>query len=181
MGQLVAKNLKEFLKDNGYNWSGYIAEYNGKKVEEYYICDKYKGDLDNRYILLGKQYTWDEDIGWVNVIDDSKHVKYIKQDDITFKVYIATYEGPKLEKDLSNEWIKYQALNVNGYAQGVLNMERYIQLNYPRDIESKKNLLAQEIERITREANSSIKYMEERVARSKEVEEVLSEVVEWEV
>ena len=175
--ELQQINFNEFLKDNGYEWSGYIAENNGSRYEKYYKCDENENNLNNMYILLGSASDWDEESGWVRVVED-RAVKYIRQDHITFKVYNATYDGPKLEKDLSNEWVRYKALNVDGYFERTLTIGKEIQARYPRDIETRKSLLALEIMRITRDANSSIARMEERLARSKEVEEILNQVQE---
>ncbi len=175
---ITAKHLKEFLKDNGYNWSGYVAEYCGRRVEDYREFSKYECDLDNKYILLGKKYAWDEDIGRVNVVNDSNLVKYIRQDDITFKVYIATYEGPKLEIDLSKEWVRYQSLNVEDYIEETLFDLRHVLASSPKFIQYRKNALAQEIERITREANFANKPMEEDLARSKMAVETIKQVQE---
>lgn len=173
--QLTAKNLKEFLQQNGYEWSGYIAEYDGRVYQDYYKGEKYLSDLDNKYILLGSQYDWDEDKGKVKVVDN-KSVKYIRQDEIAFMIYTATYEGQKLEKDLSAEWVRYQALNIKDYISDTLFDLRRLLASYPDIIQDRKNLLAQEIERITRESSIAIRDMEEDFARTKMAAEIIRQV-----
>ncbi len=176
MGQLVAKSFEEFLRDNGYGWSGLIAENCGRGVEEYCKCDKYLSHLDDTYILLGSRYDWDEDRGRVSVIDN-RAIKYIKEDDVTFQIYNRVKNGKfELEKDLSAEWIRYQLINIDGYEQRALSFSRYILATYPQGIENKKRLLAQEIDRLTRNTNASIKNMEESIAKSKCVEEIASQL-----
>lgn len=178
MGQLVAKSFGEFLGENGYGWSGLIAQNCGRGVEEYCKCDKYLRHLDDCYILLGFPYYWDEDRGRISVIDNGA-VKYIKQDDVTFQIYNRVKNGKfELEKDLSAEWIRYQLTNIDGYEQRALSFSRYILANYPQDIENRKRLLAQEIDSITRKANTSIRNMEESIAKSKCVEEIARQVRE---
>lgn len=172
---LTAKNLKEFLKDNKYEWSGYIAAYDGRVCQDYFKADKYLSDLDNRYILLGSQYDWDEDNGKIKVVDNEK-VKYIRQNGITFKVYIATYEGFKLEKDLSAEWVEYQALNIEEYVDETLFGLRYVLASYPKSIKDRKDALAQEIARITREGNAEIRRMEDDFAKSKMAAETIRRI-----
>ena len=169
--------FQEFLKDNGYEWSGYIAEYDGRVYQDYYKGEKYLSDLDNKYILLGSPYDWDEDKGKVKVVDN-KSVKYIRQDEIAFMIYIATYEGQKLEKDLSAEWVRYQALNIKDYISDTLFDLRRLLASYPDIIQDRKNLLAQEIERITRESNIAIRDMEEDFARTKMAAEIIRQVRE---
>ena len=126
--------------------------------------------------MLGSHHDWDEDDGYVKVSDDP-FVKYINHNDTMFRVYTRNKSGNfELEKDLSAEWIRYQALNVEDYIQDTLPYVRYIQANYPKRIQERKNLLAQEIERITRESNTLIREMEDTIGRSKTAEEILSQV-----
>ena len=170
-------DFKQFLADNGYRWSGYVAVYYGRDCEQFKICDKFAlAGLNNKYILLGSHHDWDEDDGYVKVSDDP-FVKYINHNDTMFRVYTRNKSGNfELEKDLSAEWIRYQALNVEDYIQDTLPYVRYIQANYPKRIQERKNLLAQEIERITRESNTLIREMEDTIGRSKTAEEILSQV-----
>lgn len=176
MGQLVAKNLKEFLKDNGYNWSGYIAEYYGRNCEQFKTCDKFLSGLNNTYILLGSHYDWDEDDGYIKVTGDP-FVKYVRHNEIMFRVYTRNKSDKfELEKDLSAEWVRYQVLNVEDYAENTLPYTRHIQESYPKRIQERKNLLAQEIELITKATNDTIREMEDAISLSKMVEDVLSQV-----
>ena len=175
---LTSKNFKEFLQQNGYNWSGYLAEDSEQEYERYYPCGKFKNSLNDRYILLGSVYDWDEDYGFVKVWDNDS-VKYIQHDDIVFHVYKSISGGKfELEKDLSAEWVRYQALNVEGYIEETLFGLRHVLASSPKFIQDRKNALAQEIERITREANFAIKAMEEDLARSKMAVETIRQVQE---
>ncbi len=169
--------FKEFLKDNGYNWSGYIAEYYGRDCEQFKICDEFAlAGLNNKYILLGSHYDWDEDDGYIKV-NDHQFIKYIKHTDIMFRVYTRNKSGNfELEKDLSAEWVRYQALNIKDYVKDTLPYTRHIQVSYPKRIQERKNLLAQEIELLTKSTNDTIREMEDTIFLSKMVEEVLGKV-----
>ena len=173
---LMKDNFKQFLADNGYRWSGYIAEHYGRDYEQFKSCDKFFSCLNNTYILLGSHYDWDEEDGYIKVFDDP-FVKYIKHTDIMFRVYTRNKSGNfELEKDLSAEWVRYQALNVKDYIKDTLPYTRHIQVSYPKRIQERKNLLAQEIELLTKSTNDTIREMEDTISLSKMVEEVLGKV-----
>ncbi|MBQ8522978.1 MAG: hypothetical protein IJ458_04940 [Clostridia bacterium] len=174
---LMKDNFKQFLADNGYIWSGYIAEHYGRNYEQFKICDKFAlAGLNNKYILLGSRYDYDEDDGYIKVTDDPV-VKYIKHTDIMFRVYTINKSGNfELEKDLSAEWVRYQALNVKDYIKDTLPYTRHIQVSYPKRIQERKNLLAQEIELLTKSTNDTIREMEDTIFLSKMVEDVLGKV-----
>lgn len=173
MRTLISADLQQFLNENGYNWTGYIAENTSQATEKYYRCSKWQNDLNDHYIILGKTYDWDEEEGYV-CVRDNKHVRYIIQDDTTLKVCNRLSGGRlSLEKDLSDKWVEYQVKTIPGYAENILTQCKSIQANYSRKVQDRKNLLAQDIERLTKEANKSIEAMEQRVNRSKQVEQII--------
>ena len=176
MRDRVAKDFKYFLAEYGYAWSGYLAEDSEQEYEQYYPCGKFKNSLNDRYILLGSVYDWDEDYGFIKVWDNDS-VKYIQHDDITFHVYKSVSGGKfELEKDLSAEWVRYQALNIEDYIDETLFDLSHILASYPKHIQDRKNLLAQEIERISKEGNTAIRKMEEDFALSKMAVETIKQV-----
>lgn len=176
MRDRVAKDFKYFLAEYGYAWSGYLAEDSEQEYEQYYPCGKFKNSLNDRYILLGSIYDWDEDCGFVKVWDNDA-VKYIQHNDITFHVYKSVSGGKfELEKDLSAEWVRYQAVNIEGYIDETLFYLRHVLASSPKVIQDRKNALAQEIEQVTREGNAAIKAMEEDFARSKMAEGIIKQV-----
>ena len=173
MIQLVTKNFQEFLKANGYEWSGYFAENNGKNYEHLCLCGKYENCLNNRYIFLGSSQDWSNGDWGVSLIGNAK-VKYIRQSDVTFKVYNAKFNSePTLEKDLSDEWVRYQALNIEGYIEETLSSERDVQISFPDLIKHRKTMLAKQIERLIKETNDEIESMLDCLGRSIEVEQIL--------
>ena len=173
MRQLTTKDFQEFLKANGYDWSGYFTENHGSSYESLCLCGKYENCINNRYILLGSPKDWGRGDWEVQLIGNPK-VKYIRQSDVTFKVYKAKFMSePTLEKDLSNEWVKYQALNIEGYIEETLRSERDIQTSLPDLIQHRKTMLARQIERLTKEADEEIVPMQYSLDRSKEVIEIL--------
>ena len=169
--------FQEFLQQNGYRWSGYVAEYYGRDCEQFKICDKFAlAGLNNKYILLGSRYDYDEDDGYIKVNDDP-FVKYVRHNEIMFRVYTRNkIDKFELEKDLSAEWVRYQALNVEDYAENTLPYTRHIQESYPKRIKERKSFLAQEIELLTKSTNDTIREMEDTISLSKMVEEVLGKV-----
>lgn len=172
MRQLTTKDFQEFLKENGYEWSGYFAENYGRSYEQY-AYDKYRGCINNKYILLGTSQEWAEGDWLVQLIGNPK-VRYIRQSDVTFKVYKAKFmTEPTLEKDLSNEWVRYQALNFEGYIEETLSSEMDVQKTFPDLIKHRKTMLAKQIERLTKEANEAISSMQDCLDRSIEVEQIL--------
>ena len=126
-----------------------------------------------RYILLGSPQEWGKG-DWVVQLIGNPKVRYIRQSDVTFKVYKAKFMSePTLEKDLSNEWVRYQALNFEGYIEETLSSEMDVQKTFPDLIKHRKTMLAKQIERLTKEANEAIASMEDGLIRSKEVVEIL--------
>ena len=175
MRQLTTKDFQEFLKANGYDWSGYFAENYGRSYEHFNCCGKYENCVNNRYILLGSPQDWD----WgeadlkMSVFGNPK-VRYIRQSDVTFKVYNAKFIlEPTLEKDLSNEWVKYQALNIEGYIEETLSSEKDVQKTFPDLIKHRKTMLAKQIKRLIKETNEEIESMLDCLGRSIEVEQIL--------
>jgi len=170
--------FKEFLQQNGYIWSGYVAENTRSVCETFRNSGDDFDDLDDAYILWGSHYDWDEDDGYIKIYDNP-FVKYIRHDEIMFRVYAITENGKyELEKDLSAEWVRYQALNIDGYIDETLFDLRHVLASSPKFIQDRKNALAQEIERVTREGNAAIKTMEEDFARSKMAVEIIRQVRE---
>ena len=140
MRTLISADLQQFLNENGYNWTGYIAENTSQATEEYYRCSKWQNDLNDHYIILGKTYDWDEEKGHV-CVRDNKHVRYIIQDDTTLKVCNRLSDGRlSLEKDLSDKWVEYQAKTIPGYTENILTQCKSIQANYSRKVQDRKNL-----------------------------------------
>ena len=170
--------FQEFLQQNGYRWSGYIAENTKSTCEKFENGDEDLWSLDGNYILLGSHYDWDEDDGYIEVTGDP-FIKHIRHSTTMFRVFSITPNGKsELEKDLSAEWVRYQALNVKDYIEDNLPYIRNIKESYPKAIERRKNLLAQEIERITKEANASIREIEDELGRCKMAEETIKQVQE---
>ena len=175
MRTLVSADLQQFLKQNGYNWTGYIAHNTSQATEEYYRCSKWQNDLNNHYIILDKKYNWYEKEGYI-CVRANKDVRYIIQDDTTLKVYNVLSKGKLQEEvDLSDKWVEFQVKTIPGYAENILRQCKSIQANYPRNVQDRKNLLAKDIERLTRDANKSIDSMAERVDRSKQVEQIINQ------
>ena len=172
MRQLTTKDFQEFLKANGYDWSGYFTENYGRSYE-HYSDGKYTDCLNNRYILLGSPQDWGKG-DWVVQLIGNPKVRYIRQSDVTFKVYNAKFIlEPTLEKDLSNEWVKYQALNIEGYIEETLSSEKDVQKTFPDLIKHRKTMLAKQIKRLIKETNEEIESMLDCLGRSIEVEQIL--------
>ena len=167
MRTLVAADVQQFLNDNGYDWTGFIALNRGHKSEICFKCGKWRIDFNNCYILLG------QDDGLINVRGNN-FIRYIKQDDVTFVIYKRLQDGRlQKEKDLSDNWVEFQTNLIPGYAESILTRCQRIQSNHHVKVQDRKNLLAKDIERLTREANQSIEAMGAEVNKSKHIEQVI--------
>lgn len=117
-------DVKQFLMEQGYNWTKRIGEDRGEYEVVFNDCGKYSKYIDDRYILIGRTQDWGISVDKYYVCEDitkSPYVKYIRQPSLTeFKVYKPiehsnagelgfgnTYIDYKLEKDLSLEWVKF--------------------------------------------------------------------------
>lgn len=168
--------FQEFLQQNGYTWSGYVAENTRSKYEKYRSSSYDLKDLDNTYILLGSQNDWDETDGYVKVTYEPL-VKYIRHNKITFIVYSTSQNGIyELEKDLSDEWVRYQALSVEGYADEILfELNPVIAADQKSVRDSGNNEIVPKKSSVE-EKDPEIKWMEHRLAKNQRVVETIRQV-----
>lgn len=120
----TVEDIKNFLMEQGYNWTKRIGEDRGEYEVAFNDCGKYSKYIDDQYILIGTEEDWGDSIDEYYVCEDitkCPFVKYIRHSSLTkFKVYKPiehsnsgelgfgnTYIDYELEKDLSIEWVKF--------------------------------------------------------------------------
>ncbi len=195
------KSFREFLAENGYEIVGY--DHNRYNFENRYIhfgaFGEYERDFrhtDRGLILIGPGSEWDESIEGFTVknIVGNPFVKYLDWGLTEFKVYkIANNSGAegfgsdeplycgKLEKDLSNEWIKFWALREEDYAKYMLAECHDIRKKAPQDVEYYGNLLARDIARLEAEYNQRMDGVNKKLNRYSEIEQIIKSTKKEEI
>ena len=88
---------------------------------------------------------------------------------------------PKLEKDLSKEWIKFLASKDEDYVKYILKECAEVQNETPKSIEHHKNLLALRIAKLQAKTEKQIKAVEQEANRYNEIEQIIKQVQEEKV
>lgn len=177
MRELTAEDFKKFLAEQGYNWSGLIADNTNHRYEQFKKCSKFLSSLNDKYILLGSNEDWDEESGVISVKD--ANVKYIKHDLTTFNVYYKDNKGLNycnLAKALTDEWIKYLVLNVEGYAESMLETCKHIQEKTSKEIAERNGLISKRIKELQQEANELNERSKFKLNKSKQVEKLIKKL-----
>lgn len=191
------QNFKEFLDSNGYEIVGYDHNhYNFERRHTYFSSfdgyEKAYRCTNRGLILLGPQDKWEEyyvdDFTCPNIVNNP-FVKYLDWGLTEFKVYsIVNNSGAegfgsdeplycgKLQKDLSNEWIKFWALKEEDYAKYVLKECEDVQNETPKNIEYYDNLLAKRIAELQAEHTGRIDGINKKLSRYKEIEQTIRQV-----
>ena len=168
-----------FIQQYGYNWNGLICKPRViiKGGGKFKLAEgPYMNRSDGFYILLDERYEREVD---ASVLDNPK-VKYIEYDEETFKIYESKkkvdifspyFKDGDLEKDLSDEWIKLCALNIEGYAEDLLYFHGNSQIANLKNIRYKK----EDVERFVKEAREYIADREREIERSKHIEAVVKQ------
>ena len=187
------QSFKEFLDSNGYDIVGH--DYNHYNFEKRYInfshFDGYERayrSTDRSLILLGPESEWGkyvDDFTAKNIVENP-YVKYLDWGLTEFKVYkIANNSGAEgfgsdeplycgiLEKDLSNEWIKFWALRDEDYAKFILNRCAKVRAEAPEDIKRYNNLLAQRIAELQAENTQRIDDVNKKVEKYNQIEQII--------
>ena len=177
MRELTVVDFKKFLSRYRIHWTGLVAENTNQEYEEYKKCDKFLSSLDDKYILLGDDYDWDEESGKVSVKD--YRVRYIKQNLTTFNIYYKDNKGLNylnLSQNLSDEWITYLVFNVDGYAESVLGVCKHIQEKTPKQIAERNGLLSKRIKELKAETNEANENDVFELNRSKQIEKLVKQL-----
>ncbi|MFQ6724443.1 MAG: hypothetical protein ACLRFE_03855 [Clostridia bacterium] len=190
------ESFKEFLDSNGYNIVGY--DHNHYNFEKRYINFSHFGGYERAYrstdeslILLGPESEWDksmEDFTVKNIVENH-YVKYLRWGLTEFKVYSIVNNSDaggwgcdepsyaaRLEKDLSNEWIKYWALREEDYAKFILSKCAKVRAEAPEDIERYNNLLAKRIAELQSEHTQRIDGVNKKVEKYNQIEQIIKNV-----
>lgn len=191
------ESFKEFLDGNGYEIVGY--DHNNYNFERNYIYFSSFGGHDRDYrstdrglILIGPQDKWEEyhvDDFMCSHTVGNPFVKYIDWGLTEFKVYTIVNNSDaggwgndepsyaaRLEKDLSNEWIKFWAMKDQDYAKYILNKSAKVRAEAPKDIENYNNMLAKRIAELEKENTQRIDGVNKKLARYNEIEQVIRSV-----
>ena len=169
-----------FIQEHGYNWYGLVCAPrvitrrvgNFKLTAGPYMCRS--GEF---YIILDEHCETKDD---VSILDNPK-VKYIEYDEESFKIYSSKkkidifspyFKDGDLEKDLSDEWIKLCVLNIEGYAEDLLYFHGNSQIANRKNIQYKKEEVAQ----LIKEAREYIADREKAIEQSRHIEAVIKQV-----
>ncbi|MBO5910149.1 MAG: hypothetical protein J6Q15_01430 [Clostridia bacterium] len=187
------QSFKEFLDANGYNIVGY--DHNRYNFEDKYIhfgplegYERAYRSTDRGLILLGPQSAWDKSMEGFTVknIVNNPFVKFLDWGLTEFKVYSIQentnaggwgsdeplYCG-KLEKDLTNEWIKFWALKDEDYVKYILDECKDVRNKAPEDIERYNNLLAKRIAELQAEHTQRIDGVNKKLDRYNKLEQLV--------
>ena len=187
------ESFKEFLDSNGYELIGCdYNNYNFERTDIYFSAfGKYYRDYkiaDRRLILVGPQSEWDKSMDGFTVenVVENPFVKYIDWGLTECKIYTIV-DNPdaggwgsdepsycaRLEKDLSNEWIKFWALREEDYAKYILNKCAKIRAEAPKDIKNYNNMLAKRIAELQAENTQRIDGVNKKLDRYNEIEQIV--------
>ena len=192
------ESFREFLSSNGYDIVGY--DNNSYNFDDRYIHfgsfggyeKAYKG-TDRSLILIGPQSEWDKSMEGFTVknIVGNPFVKYVDWSLIEFKVYNIVnnpdaegwgsdepnYMG-NLEKDLSNEWIKFWVLKDQDYVKYILKRCAEKKKEIPKSIDNRNSLLARRIRELQEEAKQRNHEDEKELAKFEEIEKFVGLIQE---
>ena len=187
------QSFKEFLNSNGYEIVGY--DHNHYDFENRYIhfslFDGYERayrSTDRSLILLGPESEWGkyiDDFTAKNIVENP-YVKYLDWGLTEFKVYSIVNNSDaggwgsdepsyaaRLEKDLTNEWIKFWALREEDYAKYILSKCAKVRAEAPEDIKNYNNLLAKRIAQLQAENKSRIEGVNKKVEKYNQIEQIV--------
>ena len=139
-------------------------------------------------ILLGPQSEWDkyvDDFTARNIVENP-YVKYLDWGLTEFKVYSIVNNSDaggwgcdepsyaaRLEKDLTNEWIKFWALRDEDYVKFILSRCAKVRAEAPEDIKRYNNLLAKRIAELEAENTQRIDDVNKKVEKYNQIEQII--------
>ena len=188
------ESFSEFLKTCGYEIVGY--NHNHYDFERRYIYFGPFGGYERAFrntnrnvILLGPEDKWEEyyvDDFTASNIDKNPFVKYIDWGLTEFKVCSIVKNSDaggwgcdepsyaaRLEKDLSNEWIKFWALKEEDYVKYILSKCAKVRAEAPKYIENYNNLLAKRIAELQAENTQRIDGVNKKVEKYNQIEQLI--------
>lgn len=165
---------KNFLKEHGYILTAYDGgcniDWDSKHINFFKFYEGFNRHLNENMILVGKPEDWGEYIKenwWCNNICNNPFIKYIKSNFTTFKIYtIIENEDaksftfgprdeylycPKLEKDLSKEWIKYLVKTCPEFATYQIEKCENQKIEAQKHLEYKLSLIRKRYEELKKE------------------------------
>jgi len=176
--------VKRFLNKHGYNWVGIWAEFN-RFTGAFWHTITDVSSVSNRFIYLGNANQFcDEPRELKDKIILNPRVKYLEVGLTSLKIStpyvnpLAVYtlddeEEPtilfRVERDLSEEWIKYLIDNVPeylSYMKKYYETEKEIILSR---INKRKSLIVKKIEELNKEKNNFIKVQNEETEKDKAI------------
>ena len=129
---ITIDDIKIFLSNQGYEWSGYYGDYFDRNLRfpyQYFDGVGYASNIDRKMIVLGNEQIWGDQVsmgidGVSAKCVNNPFVRYIRHNANEFEVYnivrvdaindgklnalnAGMYGAFKLEKDLSREWRRY--------------------------------------------------------------------------
>ena len=175
MNRLTGEELKEFLKEFGYNWEGLMsrpAKYPFSQEHEVYSVDlEDLISVDRKYILVNTTAI----AGDIVRVPNSSVIRLIRKSPICFQIYRPTSTNQKweLDKDLSDEWVEYWALKDEAYRQHILAECKQVQKEIPESIERHKNLLAKRIAELQKETAGYIAEDNKKLEKYSQIEQIV--------
>ena len=164
---------KNFLKEHGYILTAYDGgcnmDWNCKYNNFFEFYEGFDKHLGGNMILVGNPEEWGDYVKnyWCDNIVENPFVKYISTDFTKFKIYtIVENEDvkgisfgprdedllePKLEKDLSKEWIKYLVKICPEFADYQIKECEESKKEAERHMEYRQSLLLKKLEELRKE------------------------------
>lgn len=191
---ITNQDFQNFMHGNGYNIVGYDSnsydfDNSNIRFSRFNISDNDYRYTSRRLILLGPESEWGEsikDFRCKNIVKNP-FVKYIVWNLTEFKMYTIVGDNSnvgfgggydpsfaaKLEKDLSNEWVKYWALKDEEYREFILAECKQVKREVPESIERHNNLLAKRIAELQENTTKVIAEENEKLERYNKMEQIV--------
>ena len=186
------QDFSDFLAQYGYNVVGASANGSMDRAQvRFYRCDGHKIPT---LVLLGPESKWGKDIDnfYCKNIIENPFVKYISCGLTTFKIYSVVVNPksccgwgpseepsyiPKLEKDLSAEWIRLWTEREEYYSKYVLSECDRVKREIPEKIVGCKNMLAERIAELQKQTNQAIEQDNKVLDEYNQIEQVVKSVM----
>ena len=190
---IETKDYFEFFAQNGYKLAGYdISNRNWDRADARFSkFGDYRPWLDEALILLGDEEERGNKFEGVycrNIVNNP-FVKYIRFGPIEFKIYTVVLNPDaggwgsdepsyayRLERDLSNEWVKFLALKNEEYRQYILSECKRVQRETPESVERHNNMLAKRIAELQKQTAGYIDEDNKKLEKYNQIEQLVKSV-----
>jgi len=189
---------KNFLMEHGYILTGYDSRINVDWNTAHINFHKLKKDssyiLNRTLVLVGNQSDWGDYMNGFcckNIVNP--FVKYIETDFTTFKIYtIIKNENnnemwfefynedycPKLEKDLSKEWIRYLVKICPEFGEYQIQECKQNKINAQKNLEYKQTFIAKRIAELYEDERRLLIERDENFRNNDEIISIIKKALE---